>query len=452
MFRKTITRPLPEGAKILPGGKMAKLPDGSTVVINNSGRMVVKSDNWYARIAGVVTALLPKKKESELLEGELKARARRRALGLPEENLAPVGDILPLVANWLDELEIAGRNPGHIAKLKGRIHKTLFMAGVASLADLANPVVGDRIQRALAKIGECPDPVKLPAGKEFTVKQIRTVLKISPTAMSKLVLSRGIIGNGKTGRAKRLTRAECLELIAHRNKPRSVATVTGHRTAVLSFCRWLMKQGLLPKLPYLGLPGDVSKNRVRVRRTLTWDQCISLVNAVAVDGPHMGMTGPERACLYSLAFVSMLRRRALSELQIGDCHLTGENPFLSVRSEIDKTGVGRAVPLPPAIALRLAGIIKGKKKTDRVFDLPKETGKLVRHDLRLAKIPFRTVDGVVDLHSFRGSGASFLAEKGVALDLIARVGGWKDITTIFKNYRRFSVDSMGQQLRGIWPQ
>ena len=55
----------------------------------------------------------------------------------------------------------------------------------------------------------------------------------------------------------------------------------------------------------------------------------------------------------------MLRAGALRGLRPADCHLAGDNPWLQIRAETDKTGTSRAIPLPVEVATKLAAIIAG---------------------------------------------------------------------------------------------
>ncbi len=368
VFRKTVVRPLPEGSRILAGGTKAKLPSGRTVQVNESGKMVDKLATWYTRHNGKVVALCSDKSSALAMEAELRIDKARESAGLPSGLRFDGGRPLTELATlWLDELESAGRHPGHIAKLSGRISGILQGARLATLSDLASPAAVTSIASYLKSLKSSGLAVRVPGDKEFTPAQVRTILGISAPGLSKLALARGVPGTGN-GKARRFSRAEVETLVAHRARGLSPATVNGYSAAIRGFSNWLRKKGLIPAVPSLPMRADEKKDRRIVRRALTVAEVKHLAESVRLGGrERAGLSADARATLYLAAFWTLLRRRALSEITPADCHLDGDRPWIQVRGETDKTGRSRAIPIPPGLAVTLREIVDQGAKNRPVW-------------------------------------------------------------------------------------
>lgn len=458
MYRKTITRPVPPNAK--PAGNGAiKVRVGNKWVemqVNDSGRMVSHSACYYDRVRqpnGTLkeVKLTRDRTTAEQLLAKLRRQAERIAAGLeapphPDQDKS----LTDLVRDWLEELARAKRNSKHIQTVGGRIRSILELVTFQWPKDLEGPDAPAKLASALASIGQPKGAVTLPQGAEFSPAQLRALLGVSAHAVTKLAKSQGALGTGK-GKARRFTREEAQTIVSHRNRGATPATTNGYRRALKAFLNWLHRRGVLSRQPWLPPPINESKGRKITRRAISLSECDCLANAVIAEGGiRGGMNAAARSLLYRMAFRTLLRARALRELTPRDCHLEAADPFVFVRGETDKTGRTRSIPIPPDIAAELAELIKAKPKDRPIWNMPEGMALVLRADLEVAGIPFRTAEGTCDFHALRHSGATHLARCGVNLVAIAKIGGWKDIQEFFSRYGHYSVSDLASATRRAW--
>lgn len=457
MYRKTTTQPIPENAIYVGDGKIKVLHKGKMIEreINASGKMIVYSSRYYAKVRqhdGKVKEipLTTDKATSEQLMAQARRTEARIAAGL-EDAPRPDADqsCIDLASEWLIFLESRERAPDYIETNRSRITRVIEQAPFPTPSAIEGPDASRRFNQFAMKL-KTGDSIKLPAGETFTPSQLRHLLAISGSALAKLATNRGIVGSGQ-GRAKRYNREEAEALIQHRNNGFSPSTINSYRTVFLSFCNWLVKRCTIGKVPQLLARESTRKGQRKTRRAIAWTECELLAETTHKIGKKMsGMTPPARAMLYKVAFRTLLRARALRELTVADCHLAGPNPFLAVRAETDKTGRARAVPLPKDLANDLAAFIANRPQGATVWKLPAEIARIMRSDLRRAGIPYRTIDGVIDFHALRHSGATHMARAGVSLDIVAKVGGWTSLTQFFSRYGHYSIEHLSEAAAKSW--
>jgi integrase len=119
-----------------------------------------------------------------------------------------------------------------------------------------------------------------------------------------------------------------------------------------------------------------------------------------------------------------------------------ESPHIVVRPEIDKCRKARLVPLDASTAVDLAAFVGKRKPSALVWNFPSQIGPALRADLRTAGIDPKNSDGVIDLHSFRHSGASHLMARGVSPLLIAKAGGWSDTRMLVARYGHMTGEGL----------
>ena len=419
--------------------------------LNSAGKIVERTATWFARVGGKTVALGDNKQEAADKLTRLREAERLGRLGLVSEaRPREAKPLAELVADWQAEKRVAGRNPVRLAVDQSRVEWLLERTGFTTVADLSGDGASGAVCDALAARGARECPRVLGKGETFTAGQMRAILEVSPSRLWQVATAHGIHGEGK-GRAKKYTRAEAEALLATRRAGFSPATLNGYRVAFGGFCRWLAKRGLIPRVPYLGLRADERKDRRLVRRAVPLETIEALAKSVISHGKRLGGMAPRaRALLYRVAFWSALRSRALRELTPADCRLEGSSPHLVIRPETDKTGTGRTAPIPPALAKDLAGHLR--KCGELVFPVADPAGlaRVMRSDLRRAGIPYRTPEGVLDLHAIRHSSATHYARKGVGLDVIAKIGGWSNLQQFFSRYGHYSTEALTESARRAW--
>ena len=461
MFRKKIYRQLPKTAKLIAPGRVRVKIGGKWVdrQVNDAGLMIDFSSKWYSWITDPKTGKrkavpLERDREAGILAqaSEIKKASRQKWDLDPNLKNDPSQPLAELVEQWLVELA-KGKSSYMVPTIRPAVLRIIQEIGLGKLRDLQAADLTDRIRAAIELLRKAKPAELPPDQKIFTVVEARTILEISQPCFWEIRNRLGIQGEGKSV-GKRFTRDEMTVMVGHQARGLSAKSVNDHARFLGRFCRWLLRRGSITRDVVLPDLFDQKADRRLIRRAISWDECKALAKAASESGEILsGATAKTREVLYTVAFLSLLRNRALRELRVSDLKLHGtDGPFVSVRPETDKRRVARAIPLVDAETVeKLKELVKGKKPDDRVFVFYHVTiSKAIRHDLARAGIPYRTDEGVVDLHAFRHSGTSHLMARGVDPFWVAKVGGWSSLNEILQRYGHLSPKSIGQQLRGAF--
>jgi integrase len=461
MFRKKIYRPLPKSARLIAPGRVRVRIGGKWVdrEVNDAGLMIDFSSKWYSWIRDPKTGKrkavpLERDREAGILAraSQIKKASRQKWELEPNSKNDPSQPLLDLVEKWLEEMS-KGAKAYIVPTIRPSITRMIGLIGLQKLRDLQDPDLTQRIREAMESLKN-PEPLKLPEDKtSFTVVEARAILEITQPSFWEMRNRLGIRGVGKSV-GRKFTRDEMAAFASCKARGLSPKSINDHARFFGRFCRWLVRNGMIMRDIRLPELFDQSIDRRLVRRALTWEDCKKLATAARKSDEVISKAcGLTREVLYRVAFLSLLRNRALRELKVSDLRFTGSDfPFISVRPEIDKRKVARAIPiLDDETVKKLKHLVSGKKPDDRVFTFNHVTiSRAIRADLAKAGIPYRTEEGVVDLHAFRHSGATHLMSKGVDPFWVAKVGGWSTINEILQRYGHLSPKSIGEQLRGAF--
>ena len=458
MHRKTIIRPVPTGAKPV-GPKQVKVRrkngEWETLDLNDDGKIIDYSQSWYAYIPQAngkskEVALCPNKASAKLMMAKLVKQATDVRIGIAvEESRDPDQPLGPIVKEWLASLDVACLNQRHRETLGARIKRMVAKCGFTTLRDLYGAGAPGAIQTALETLRQPGKAIKLPDDERIKFVELRLLTGKSRAALAKLAHKKGIVGEGK-GKAKTFSREEAAGLIAHRNRGLSSRTVNGHAMALKQLCKWVHGRKLIPAIPEFPKRLREDTDRRLVRRALTLEEIQTLVASTRkVGAEYLGLSAKQRAGLYLVAFRTLLRARALRELTPADLNLTDPIPWILVRSETDKTATQRRIPVTdPETVQTLHELSSGLPKKRSIFPIPAEIASVMRRDLKAAGIAAENEDGCVDIHALRHSGASHLANSGVPLDVVLKVGGWRNYRQFFDRYGHYALDSIANSLKG----
>lgn len=240
---------------------------------------------------------------------------------------------------------------------------------------------------------------------------------------------------------------------------RSVRTCNAYIQSIRGFSRWLAKQGKLSQDPLVSLskPNPETDRRL-VRRYLTPDEWRWLDATTRRGDTRFGLTGIERATLYSLAIQTGLRSGEIRSLTRGNLHLTGENPFVMADAGSTKNKRTAKQHITKELARELLEHMGKKLKGVLAFHLPHETtmGKMLRADLEAArqawlqsiKDPQERLEadesdflkGVdsngdrIDFHALRHTTASWLLHNGCDIQTTQRIMRHSDIRLTLERY------------------
>jgi len=252
----------------------------------------------------------------------------------------------------------------------------------------------------------------------------------------------------------------------------SAATYNWHSTLWVAFGGWLTGKRIdgkrssmtgerrLSVNPFDGFgKKDERADRRRVARALTVDELRRLLDharrrpledAMRVTrGPNEGaMTarvtpdrraklerlGLERALIYKTAILTGLRLNELRTLHAGDLSF-GDVPFIALRAANEKNRKGSSVPLRADLAAELRDWTRGLPREAAVFNVPAGLLRIMNRDLIAAGID--KIDergGRVHLHALRHSTGTHLSAANVAPRTAQAVMRHSDIALTMNTY------------------
>lgn len=197
-----------------------------------------------------------------------------------------------------------------------------------------------------------------------------------------------------------------------------------HLRAIKSFSRWLADEQITSRDLLLRIPmPNVDSDPRHPRRALTSDEVLTLLPAAGAGPPSYGMQGVQRRMLYELLLNTGLRTGETRSLRVGSLSLAGMTPTVTVRARSAKNRKTVAQPMPHALAERLQAFIAGRALEEPLFHMPCACNvvRMLRADLRRARITYRTIDGYADAHAFRHTYITRLIECGTDLATVQRL-------------------------------
>ncbi|MEO0630851.1 MAG: tyrosine-type recombinase/integrase, partial [Planctomycetota bacterium] len=173
-----------------------------------------------------------------------------------------------------------------------------------------------------------------------------------------------------------------------RRRGLSVRTLQSRITSAKAFTRWAWREGLISADPLAGMkrPNPETDRRKR-RRMLLPDEWTRLHAATEAAPKGNGLTGPERALLYSLAIQTGLRRSELETLSKSSLHLHQSPAFVVVEAGGTKNRRTARQYIRDGLAARLrehSGRMLPGAPLFRIADRSR-LAKVLRHDLERAR-------------------------------------------------------------------
>lgn len=195
---------------------------------------------------------------------------------------------------------------------------------------------------------------------------------------------------------------------------RTNQTYEGYRAALRAFGRWLVeKEKLLPANPFSTIDRrNPELNKKVTRRVLSEAEFKRFVAAARKGGTVHGVRGEDRRMLYLIAASTGFRYRACLQLTPG--HFDLKAGTVASSHSMQKNRKAHVVPLPGWLVGELRKWFRGKDADARLWpDADSTRGvRMVRHDLKLAGIPYKTTAGQFDFHALRHQFATSLVRHG----------------------------------------
>ena len=169
------------------------------------------------------------------------------------------------------------------------------------------------------------------------------------------------------------------------------------------FCKWLTKSrkvasNPVPKIPRLNCAVDVRKKR----RALTIEESGKLVESARNSGEMIQCyDGETRARIYSLSYLTGMRRSELASLAPSSFDLDAEQPTVTIQATISKHRRTDVLPLHPDLVPMLRGWLAEMNPDQLLFPklAKRRTWLMVKLDLERVGIPYTTADGDADFHA-----------------------------------------------------
>ncbi len=221
----------------------------------------------------------------------------------------------------------------------------------------------------------------------------------------------------------------------------SARTSNSHLASARAFFGYLIKAGFSTANPLarISKANEAADPRLD-RRPFSADEMLSLLAATEKAAKRFGLSGMERALLYTFAAESALRWSELRGLEKRDFNFVDNT--VSVRASIAKNAKEATLPLSPDTARRLAVHMR-----DCTPDAPAFPGiwrrrgaKMLHTDMAEAGIPvFDEYGRKADFHCLRGTTATLLSEASVPLPTVQQIMRHSTPALTAKHYVRLSV-------------
>lgn len=188
-------------------------------------------------------------------------------------------------------------------------------------------------------------------------------------------------------------------------------TFNGYVKLVKQFYQWLIEENRAKTSPLEHLK-TVTQTEFRCkRRALSLDDQQLLVEAAAAGKYHSKMTGHERALLYRTALLTGLRADELRSLTVSCFDFTARTVTLTKAQTKNKKFA--VLTLPQTLNNELKIYTVSKAPMAQVFKIRSVASLMIKQDLIVAGIEYKTEDGTADFHALRHSFITNLARAGV---------------------------------------
>ncbi len=195
-----------------------------------------------------------------------------------------------------------------------------------------------------------------------------------------------------------ITATSALEFLGDlRRKGRSAQTYNHYLKAIKQFSRWLVRERrtMLDPLAHLARL-NVSTDRRHDRRALSPDEFAKLTEAARTGKRVEGISGPDRAMMYTLASWTGFRKGEIGSLTGRSFQLDSDPPTATVEACYSKRRRRDTQVLHPELARQLKAWLATKTKlkaNDPVFPISRsvpggverKTHKMMQRDLQVAR-------------------------------------------------------------------
>jgi site-specific recombinase XerD len=243
----------------------------------------------------------------------------------------------------------------------------------------------------------------------------------------------------------------------------SSRTIGSVITAIRTFCRWLVRTGIMPSDPTATVDKPSVKTDRRIERRMLlpeeWKWLKKWLESSSDE--RNGQSSRERLLMYELAIETGLRSSELRSLTKANLCLEGSDPHVKVKAAITKNAVaakqylsdGLAQKLSKALArklpgasvfatmdrTRMAGVLRQDIDNARKLWLTTEQGKEEK-DTDFLKSP-NSEGEIIDFHALRHTCGAWLVMKGVTLAEVQAIMRHSTIVLTVECYGHLAPDA-----------
>jgi integrase len=230
----------------------------------------------------------------------------------------------------------------------------------------------------------------------------------------------------------------------------------GHRTynhyvqAIDSFCNWCVETKRLLANPLNGMELLNAELDVRhQRRALTHDEFVRLVtSALSSDERIQCYSGEHRARIYTLSYMTGLRRAELASLTPRSFQLSTDPPTVTIEAACSKHRRKDVLPLHLDLVDMLKEWLVGMRPDELLFPklAHRRTWFMVKKDLERVGIPYETADGIADFHAAgRHTHITELLRNGASLPEARKLARHSDIKMTMR-YTHIGIEDQARAL------
>ncbi len=208
-------------------------------------------------------------------------------------------------------------------------------------------------------------------------------------------------------------------------------TYNHYASSMNQFCAWLVPKRLAAN-PLAGMKRLNTEVDVRhPRRALSAEEFAKLVESARTSGESIQcFDGEQRARIYTLSYMTGLRRKEIASLTPSSFNLKTTPATLTVEAACSKHRRKDVLPLHPELVTMLKVWLRGMSRKEHLFPLldKRRTWWMVKKDLERAGIPYRTDEGIADFHAAgRHTHITELLRNGVTLPEARELARHSDI-------------------------
>ncbi len=230
-------------------------------------------------------------------------------------------------------------------------------------------------------------------------------------------------------------------------------TANSYLQATKQFYGWMVKDDRAPVNPLAHLSRHNERtDRRKLRRALTEEECLLLLDTTDSGPERYSLTGPQRAIVYRVALGTGLRANEIRTLTPAVFDLDADPPTVTVKASYSKHRREDVQPVLPSLAQALRAHLEGVEATQAAFAMPDRTNlaRMLRADLKAAGIAHRDEAGrTVDFHALRHTYISLMARAGVPPKVLMDLARHSDINLTMAYYSHTLVSDRAKALKAL---